>query len=93
MLLAFEEIWYCGASSVQVMRRMNALIESLISVLPAERHAALRHWEGRLEGTVERSFTDAQEQHDASVADRQGLGTGEEQDSSANQVSAPQEGY
>jgi uncharacterized membrane protein len=76
--LALDEIRFCGANSVQVMRRMNALIKNLTEVLPATRHAALRHWEERLQGTVERTFADADEKQDASVADRQGLGIGEE---------------
>lgn len=76
--LALDEIRSCGANSVQVMRRMNALIKNLTDVLPATRHAELRHWEERLQGTVERSFVDADEKQDASVADRQGLGIGEE---------------
>jgi len=76
--LALDEIRYCGANSVQVMRRMNALINNLLTVLPAVRHPSLRHWEERLQGTVERSFKDADEKQDASVADRQGLGIGEE---------------
>jgi len=76
--LALDEIRYCGASSVQVMRRMNALIENLLAVLPAKRHAALRHWEKRLRATVARTFADEAEKQDASVADRQGLGIGEE---------------
>jgi uncharacterized membrane protein len=76
--LALDEIRFCGANSVQVMRRMNALIENLIAVLPAKRHAALRHWEKRLRATVARTFADEAEKQDASVADRQGLGIGEE---------------
>jgi hypothetical protein len=60
------------------MRRMKALIMNLLAVLPAERHPALRHWEHRLEDTIGRSFADAEEKQDASVADRQGLGVGEE---------------
>jgi len=76
--LALDEIRFCGASSVQVMRRMNALIENLTAVLPAKRHAALRYWEKRLHMTVARTFADEAEKHDASVADRQGLGIGEE---------------
>jgi uncharacterized membrane protein len=76
--LALDEIRFCGANSVQVMRRMNALIKNLTEVLPATRHAALQHWEERLQGTVERTFADADEKQDASVADRQGLGIGEE---------------
>jgi uncharacterized membrane protein len=76
--LALDEIRFCGADSVQVMRRMNALIKNLTEVLPAERHEALRHWEERLRGTVARAFEDAEEKQDASVADRQGLGIGEQ---------------
>jgi len=78
LLLALDEIRSCGGNSVQVMRRMNALIKNLKEVLPADRHEALRHWEERLQGTVERSFADAEEKQHASVADRQGLGIGEE---------------
>jgi uncharacterized membrane protein len=77
--LALDEIRFCGATSVQVMRRMNALIENLTAVLPSKRHAALHHWEKRLHATVARTFEDNEEKHDASVADRQGLGIGEEQ--------------
>jgi len=50
----------------------------ITAVLPAERHTALRHWEQRLQGFIARSFADAEEQRDASVADRQGLGIGQE---------------
>jgi uncharacterized membrane protein len=74
--LALDEIRFCGASSVQVMRRMMALIENLLRVLPAERRPALRHWEQRLQGTIGRTFADVEEKQDASVADRQGLGIG-----------------
>jgi len=77
--LGLDEIRSYGASSVQVMRRMNALIQNLQAILPSSRHAALRKWEKRLEGTVQRSFSDRAEKQDASVADRQGLGIGEEQ--------------
>jgi uncharacterized membrane protein len=76
--LALDEIRSYGADSVQVMRRMKALIKNLTTILPPERQTALRHWEQRLQGTVARSFVDAEEKHDASVPDRQGLGIGEE---------------
>ena len=36
--LGFDEIRFCGATSVQVMRRMRALINDLIAALPQERH-------------------------------------------------------
>jgi uncharacterized membrane protein len=72
--LAIDEIRYCGARSVQVMRRMKALVNDLSSRLPEERRAALRHWEQRLQATVARSFEDVEEKLEASVEDRQGLG-------------------
>jgi len=77
--LALDEIQSYGAGSVQVMRRMKALLENLIAVLPVARHAALRKWEQRLQDTVKRSFDDAEQQRDASVGDRQGLGIGQEE--------------
>jgi len=81
--LALDEIRSYGADSVQVMRRMKALIKNLTAVLPADRHTALQHWEQRLRGSIARSFADAEEKRDASVADRQGLGIGEEGTSSS----------
>jgi len=77
-MIALTGIRFYGGTSVQVMRRMNALIQNLLEVLPPARHAALNYWGKRLEGTVDRSFTDHAEKHDASVADRQGLGIGDE---------------
>jgi uncharacterized membrane protein len=74
LCLAFDEIRFYGAASIQVMRRMNALIADLISLLPEERNAALRRWEARLQATIERSFTNAEEKTEASMEDRQGLG-------------------
>jgi uncharacterized membrane protein len=81
--LALDETCACGANSVQVMRRMKALIQNLTAVLPPGRHAALQHWAKRLQGSVNRSFPDAEEKRDASVADRQGLGIGQEGASAA----------
>ena len=78
LLLALDEIRYCGSSSVQVMRRMNALVKNLDEVLPAERRSALQNWGRRLEETIDRSFDVKEEKDDASVADRQGLGVGAE---------------
>lgn len=72
--LAFDEIRLCGATSIQVMRRMRALISDLISVLPPERHQALRRHEERLNSTIARSFGDPEEKLEASIEDRQGLG-------------------
>ena len=72
--LAFEEILSCGAKSVQVMRRMKALVADLLTVLPVERHAGLKYWQQRLQASISRSFEDAEEKLSASMEDRQGLG-------------------
>jgi uncharacterized membrane protein len=72
--LAFDEICSYGAGSIQVMRRMNALVKELISILPEERRPVLRDWQERLQLTVDRSFADLQDKLDASGEDRQGLG-------------------
>lgn len=73
--LAFDEIRYCGATSVQVMRRMKALILDLILVAPAERIESLRRHEARLDATINRAFADPDDRIEASLADRQGLGS------------------
>jgi len=72
--LALDEICSCGATSVQVMRRLNALVGDLILHVPEERRPAIRYWQRRLESTVARSFPDGEERMEASQEDRQGLG-------------------
>jgi len=72
--LALEEIRYYGASSVQVLRRLNALIDNLISILPEKRRPELFSVRERVRGTISRSFQGRAEHMDASMADSQGLG-------------------
>jgi len=74
ILLAFDEIRSYGATSVQVMRRMKALVRDLLAAVPEERRLALAHWQDRLQRTVAAHFTDPEEQRHALVEDRQGLG-------------------
>ena len=72
--LAFDEIGFYGATSVQVMRRMNALIADLTRAVPRERRVTLEYWNARLKSTIGRSFADEEERLDASREDRQGIG-------------------
>jgi uncharacterized membrane protein len=72
--LAFDEICSYGATSVQVMRRLNALVTDLTKAVPEERRPALRYWDTRLEATIARSFPDYEERLEALKEDRQGLG-------------------
>jgi uncharacterized membrane protein len=72
--LAFDEILFCGATSVQVMRRMNALVTDLALVVPKERRPKIEYWDGRLKATIARSFVDGEARLEALKGDRQGLG-------------------
>jgi uncharacterized membrane protein len=74
LLLGFDEIRAYGADSVQVMRRMNALIGDLIASVPPQRCDALVRWQVRLRASIERHFNDPGDRRDASIPDRQGLG-------------------
>jgi uncharacterized membrane protein len=72
--LAFGEIRHYGATSVQVMRRMHALISDLDSTIPVERRDGLRRWRVKLEASIQKHFDDPDDRQRASIADRQGLG-------------------
>jgi uncharacterized membrane protein len=72
--LAFSQIRSYGATSVQVMRRIKALLSDLIDALPEERSKALRRQQVRLDRTIARSFPDLEDQEEASEEDREGLG-------------------
>ena len=74
LALAFDEIRYCGATSVQVMRRMRALASDLTQALGPDRHAALTRYRDRLDASIATSFSDVDDKKDASIEDRQGLG-------------------
>ncbi|WP_331772664.1 DUF2254 domain-containing protein (plasmid) [Embleya sp. NBC_00888] len=72
--LAVSEIRDYGATSLQVCRRLRALLDGLVDALPHERHPALRHELDLLDQSVDRSFTDPARHTSAQVADRQGIG-------------------
>jgi uncharacterized membrane protein len=73
--VAFSEIRYYGAQSIQVMRRMTALLRDLRDALPEERRPAVREQQKRLEKTIVQSFPNFEDQVMASVEDREGLGS------------------
>ena len=72
--LAVTEIRDYGATSVQVCRRLRALLEGLLSTMPEECRPALRAELGLLDAAVEREFGDAPRRADARTADPQGIG-------------------
>lgn len=72
--LAVTEIRDYGATSVQVCRRLRALLVGLLATLPDECGPALRAELRLLDDAVEREFGDAARRADARTADSQGLG-------------------
>jgi uncharacterized membrane protein len=80
LLLAFDEIRFYGASSIQVMRRMRALIQELMDHIPPERRTALQNYLERVDKGIRRSFEDVDDRKDALEEDRQGLGLARERE-------------
>ena len=58
LVLALDEIRYCGASSIQVMRRMRALLLDLMKSAPPERLPALERYLERVDNGIRRAFED-----------------------------------
>jgi uncharacterized membrane protein len=74
LVLAFDEIRYCGATSIQVMRRMRALLRDLREHVPPGRRPALDRYLERVDNGIRRTFDDVDDRNDALEPDRQGLG-------------------
>ncbi|MBV8989684.1 MAG: DUF2254 domain-containing protein [Solirubrobacterales bacterium] len=75
--LAFAEIRMYGVGSIQVCRRLRAVLEDLCSTTPILRHPALEEQLEQLEASLQREFvSDSAELATAQSADRTGLGLG-----------------
>jgi uncharacterized membrane protein len=72
--LAVTEIRQFGGTSIQVARRLRAMLENLIQTVPEERAMLLRQELKLLQRSVERFFTDPEERAMAEVSDFQGVG-------------------
>jgi len=72
--LAVSEIRSFGAGSIQIPRRLHAMLEHLIVVLPASRAAAVRRELTLLERAVDRQYVEPEDRERARLPDRQGLG-------------------
>lgn len=72
--LGLAEIRQFGHGSLQIARRMRALLEHLLQVMPPERQPALREQLELLTRAVGRSFPDTEDLEHASIGDLQGLG-------------------
>jgi uncharacterized membrane protein len=72
--LAVTEIRHFGGTSIQVARRLRAMLENLAAVLPPERTALLRHELTLLQRSAERFFPEPEDRALADVSDLQGVG-------------------
>jgi uncharacterized membrane protein len=74
VLLAVTEIRQFGGTSVQVARRLRAMLENLIQGVPEGRAALLRHELRLLDRSAERFFAEPEDRALAEVSDAQGMG-------------------
>ena len=72
--LAITEIRHFGGTSIQVVRRLRAMLEDLVQTLPQERTDLLYLELELLKRSAQRSFLEPEDQALANVSDVQGVG-------------------
>lgn len=72
--LSCTEIRHCGAGSIQVVRRLRSMLETLMQTLPPHRHAELRLQLELLDRAVDASYALPEDRAMARLPDSQGLG-------------------
>jgi uncharacterized membrane protein len=72
--LAVTEIRQYGGESIQINRRLRAMLENLIAVLPEERGEKLRSELKTLQRSAARLFKEPEDRALATVSDSQGVG-------------------
>ena len=77
LTLAVAETRQFGEGSVQVTRRLRALLEDLREAVPEPRRAAVDAELRLLDASADRAFTDRGDRLSAAARDRQGLGAAE----------------
>jgi uncharacterized membrane protein len=72
--LAVTEVREYGVTSVQVCRRLRAVLDAMLAVAPAERLPPVQEELRRLAAAVEATYPDPTRRGFARVSDRQGIG-------------------
>jgi uncharacterized membrane protein len=72
--LAITEIRAYGGRSIQVVRRLRALLEELLDIVPEVRRPAIEDELARLDATIAEHWTGSVDLDRARTADRQGIG-------------------
>jgi uncharacterized membrane protein len=83
--LAVTEIRQFGGESIQIARRLRAMLEDLIRTLPSERTALLRQELDLLRRSAARFFPEPEDQAMAGISDSQGVGSPSERTVDAQQ--------
>ncbi|MGO9109171.1 MAG: DUF2254 domain-containing protein [Thermoguttaceae bacterium] len=73
--LAVTEIRHFGGASIQITRRLRAMLENLIETLPATRAPVLQHELSLLQRSAQRFFAEPEDRAMAEVGDFQGVGS------------------
>jgi uncharacterized membrane protein len=73
--MAFKEIRACGAGSMQIARRMRAMLEDLLRLLPPHRHPSLEVEAILLDRALQAAYPFPEDLEAASVPDIQGMGS------------------
>jgi uncharacterized membrane protein len=74
VLLGTTEIRHYGRDSIQVQRRLRAMLKDLMETLPAQRMPILQKELDLLATSTKRTFQDVDDQHLATEGDMQGIG-------------------
>jgi uncharacterized membrane protein len=75
LALAVDEILLYGAGSLQVTRRLRAMLEDLLADTHQAREPAITAKLAALERATRRAFSDKTEEREAAEPDRQGIGS------------------
>ena len=75
--LAVTEIRHYGRDSIQIMRRLRAMLDNLIDTVPEKRIPVLRREVDLLKASTKRMFPDLYDQALAETGDSQGMGGGD----------------
>jgi uncharacterized membrane protein len=86
--LAVTEIRHFGAESIQIPRRLHAMLENLIQRLPEERVTLLRQELALLDRSAKRCFSEPEDRALAEVSDFQGVGGKREQKQRSREIQA-----
>jgi uncharacterized membrane protein len=79
LMLACDEIRFCGGTSLQVVRRLRTALYDLARTLPPIRQEAIHRYIAHPDTTVKAAIADPADQHEALQQDRQGLGLSRQQ--------------